>query len=493
MRVLLGLFLAFSPLALAETPAHDPGALDEILSPLKSDRLFRDADVAVQVVDLRTGEEVWAEGADTGLNPASTMKVLTAAVALKTLGPEYSFTTTFAADDLPDGAGILKGPLYVRGGADPTMVLEKLWKVARDLELEGVTKVEGDLVLDESMFGPDHSLVGWNKAADVERGPSYFPALSALSLNFNTVAIVIRPGAESGKPAVVKLETPSDGYITLESTMTTGRAGARPSIDIEREVTKNGMTFAVEGSVPADDRVRRYYRTVADPTAYFGAALRAVLAERGIEVTGKTRVGVVPEGAETLVSLSSPPLASILMDMNKYSSNFMAEQVMRTVGAEAKGAGTTAAGVAALREYLDGLGLDPKTYTLVNGSGLTRDAAIPPSVITAVLVDMARDKKVGSEFTSSLAIAGRDGTLRRRLTDEPGRLRGKTGTLDGVHCLAGYVESADGGMYAFAFLANGFRGGSSNVKRVHDEFAHLMFEVTSDASADDSAPTKASP
>ncbi len=470
----------------AALAADDPdsGALTSVLEPLTSDRLFRDADVAVQVVDLKTGEQVWARDADTGLNPASTTKILTAATALKNLGPAYSFTTIVYGATEPDGAGVIDGPLYVKGGGDPTLVVEKLWKLVRDLELAGVTKVDGDLILDESFFGEDHALIGWNKRRDIERGPSYFPALSALSLNFNTIAVVVRPGPESGKPAVVALETESDGYIEIENEMTTTRAGTRPRVKMDREVAKDGtMSFLMEGSVPVGDRVRRYYRTVHDPTAYFGAAFRAICEDRGIEVTGRTRTGVVPNSAEPLVSLSSPPLSSILMDMNKYSSNFMAEQVLRTVGAEVKGAGTTAAGIEVMREYLEGLGLEGDSFSLVNGSGLTREAEIPPSVLTAVLVDMAHDEQVGHEFTTSLSIAGRDGTLRRRLEDEAGRLRGKTGTLDGVHCLAGYVESGDGGRYAFAFLANDFRGGSYRVKRVHDRFARMMFAVTSDATA----------
>jgi D-alanyl-D-alanine carboxypeptidase/D-alanyl-D-alanine-endopeptidase (penicillin-binding protein 4) len=470
--------------AAPDAETADTGALTAVLEPLTGDRLFRDAEIAVQVVDVKTGEQVWARDADAGLNPASTTKILTAATALKTLGPSYSFTTIVYGATEPDGAGVIDGPLYVKGGGDPTLVVEKLWKLVRDLELAGVTKVDGDLVLDESFFGDDHRLVGWDKRRDIERGPSYFPALSALSLNFNTIAIVVRPGAESGKPAIVLPETEADGYVTIDNQMTTTRAGTRPRVQMEREVAKDGtVSFLMEGSVPVGDRVRRYYRTVADPTAYFGAAFRAICADRGIEVTGRTRTGVVPDSAEPLVSLSSPPLTNILMDMNKYSSNFMAEQVLRTVGAETKGVGTTAAGIEVMREYLEGLGLDPKSYQLINGSGLTRDAVIPPSVLTAVLVDMAHDEQVGHEFTTSLSIAGRDGTLRRRLEDEAGRLRGKTGTLDGVHCLAGYVESGDGGRYAFAFLANDFRGGSYRVKKVHDRFARMMFGVTTDAAA----------
>lgn len=483
MHLLLSLLIAAAP------AAPEPSfPLEDELKELTDDRLFRTADVAVQVVDVRTGEEVWARNPDTGLNPASTTKVLTAATALSTLGPSYSFETRVLASVPPDAAGVIAGDLIVVGGADPTMVVEKLWKLARDLELAGVTRVQGDLVLDESMFGPDHALPGWAKARDVERGPAYFPAVSALPLNFNTVALVIRPGAKVGAPAVVALETEAGEYVKLDSSMTTTKDGYRPRITIERDVTAAATAFSVAGSVPIDDRVRKYYRTVGNPTQYFGEAFKQLLADRGIEVTGGLRLGVTQEGDVELASLDSPPLTTVLMDMNKYSSNFMAEHVLRTVGAEVEGEGTTAAGVRAVQKYLSSIGVDAGSYTIHNGSGLAKDASLPPSVLTAVLLDMAHDPRVGHEFVSSLAIAGKDGTLRRRLTDKPAQVRGKTGTLSGVHCLAGYLEADDGGLYAFAFLVNGFGGGSSRVKRLHDAFARRMFTITSDGAADESAP-----
>lgn len=484
MRLLLSTLLLVGSPAFATDPAPEPLALEDVLGSIGSDRLFTDARVGVHVVDVRTGEAVWARDATVPLNPASTTKLLTAATALRTLGPAHTFTTTFLADDLPEPDGVLAGPLYVRGGGDPTLVVEKLWKMVRDLQLAGVKRIEGGIVLDESMFGPDHELPGWGKARDIERGPSYFPALSALSLNFNTVALAVRPGA-AGKPAVVLPETDAGDYIEVVSTVKTGGAGSRRFIDIDRHVLADGrMRFEVSGQVPADDPMRRYYRSVDDPTRYTGAVVGRLLAQAGIEVVGETRLGEVPEEAEYLTDFRSAPLTSILMDMNKYSSNFMAETVLRAVGFETRGEGSTAAGLAAVQEYLRGLGLE-EGYTLFNGSGLARDGAIAPEVLTAVLLDMARDPRVGAEFRSSLAIAGVDGTLRRRLRDAPNRLRGKTGTLDGVHGLAGYVEAQDGALYAFAFLANDFRGGSARVKRVHDEFAERMFDVSTDATADE--------
>jgi D-alanyl-D-alanine carboxypeptidase/D-alanyl-D-alanine-endopeptidase (penicillin-binding protein 4) len=215
-----------------------------------------------------------------------------------------------------------------------------------------------------------------------------------------------------------------------------------------------------------------------DPTAHFIAATTQMMAAEGVVVTGKHRRGATPTTADLVLEHRSSALSAILMDMNKHSNNFMAEQVLRALGAEAFGLpGTTEKGLRAVSDYLSSLGIDGSEYVLVNGSGLSRSALMRPSLMTAVLVDMAHDNRVGHEFLSSLAIAGEDGTLWRRLTEDPGRLRGKTGTIDGVHCLVGYVEASDGELYAFSFLVNAIKGDSSQVKRLHDRFARRMFTV----------------
>jgi serine-type D-Ala-D-Ala carboxypeptidase/endopeptidase (penicillin-binding protein 4) len=151
--------------------------------------------------------------------------------------------------------------------------------------------------------------------------------------------------------------------------------------------------------------------------------------------------------------------------------------VLRTLGAEVSGTGTTEAGIAVVRSYLDGLGVQPEEAILINGSGLSRSAMLAPVVLTAVLTDMARDRRVSPEFAASLSIGGTDGTLWSRLRDEPGRLRGKTGTIENVHCLAGYLDADDGRRYAFAFMVNDHGGRAQAVRDAHDSFARSMFGV----------------
>jgi len=468
-------------------------SLAPILDEITEHRLFRTGKVGFQVVDLRTGEEVFSHGPDTSLNPASTMKVVTSATALKMLGPSYRFTTDVYTDGEVDASGTLKGNLYIEGHGDPTMVVEKLWKLVGDLKSEGIERIEGHVVFDEDFHRPDYLLPGWNKKEDMARGPSYFATLSALSLNFNTAAILVGPGAEVGQEARVRLETPAGDAVEVVNEVKTVAASGRRSLVIEREVHEDGRTeFTVKGTVPLLGDHQRYYRTVADPTAQYMGAFQELMKQHGIGVTGRFRRGDTPHDADRILQIRSTSLATILMDMNKLSNNFIAEQVLRTLGAEVKEEGSTEAGLQVVQEYLATLGVGPEDVALVNGSGLSRQAELRPSVLTAILVDMARDPQVGQEFASTLAIAGYDGTLWSRLRDEAGRLRGKTGTIDGVHCLAGYVEDGAGERYAFAFLVNDHGGRVSTVKGLHDRFARTMFKWGSEPS-DEGGEASASP
>ena len=466
------------PVAAPQAPSP---SLEPLLGPLTEDRLFSTSKVAIQVVNLETGEEVFARNADTALVPASTMKAVTSATAFKRLGPGYRFTTDLAvAEDLrPDGNGVLKGNLYVVGHADPTIFADGLWKLVHDLKLEGVVKIEGNVVYDESFFDPNEYMIpGWDKDDDIENGPSYFPSIGALSVNQNSVGFVIGPGTEVGRPARVQLDTSLDGYVKVENHVVTVSASGRESVRFQRTWNEKDklLEFDITGTWPTDVDPQRSYRTILDPTAQFMAAFDAALDEQGVAVTGKHLRGIAPEDNDVLVQRRSDPLASILSDMNKSSNNFIAETVLRTIGAEVYGIpGTTDKGLRVVADYLTELGIDPSEYVLVNGSGLSRKSVLRPTHINAVLLDMAHDTRVGSEYRSSLAIAGVDGTLWRRLSENPGGVRGKTGTIDGVHALVGYVEAGNHQMYGFSFLVNGISGAPTAVKRLQDRFARRMF------------------
>lgn len=490
LRVLaLGLLL-FQP-ALAEPQAsttdevvapqqpEPPERLDvgELLRPFATDRGLRGASISMEIVDVQSGDVVFSKGADKALIPASTMKVLTAAVALRTLGPGYRFTTDVYADGPIDAAGVLRGNLYIKGQGDPSLVVERLWKLMQELKHEGIQEIRGDVVFDDSAFDRKPQMPGWTKEKDLREGPSYFATSSALSLNFNTVTFVVGPGSEVGGAARVMLDTPAGGYITVESEVVTGPSGSRRWLSLDREVQPTSMTFKLEGSVPSQDPVVRYYRSVSDPTAHFIAVWRELESGHGLKVKGKHRVGEVLPGAKLLRQHRSPLLTTILMDMNKYSNNFIAEQVLKAVGAESSGGpGSVAAGIEVVRAYLNEIEAKDPSLRLINGSGLSREGRLTANALNKVMIDMARHPTLSSEFAATLALAGWDGTLWSRIREDPGKVRGKTGTIDGVHGLTGYVTGSDGRLYAFSFLANDLRGGSGPVRRWHDRLLRLMIE-----------------
>ncbi|MEQ1502943.1 MAG: D-alanyl-D-alanine carboxypeptidase/D-alanyl-D-alanine-endopeptidase, partial [Myxococcota bacterium] len=475
------------PQAPAPEPATAPtlpvegAAVATALAAVSNSWLFTRAHSGLQVVDVETGQQVFSRNGDQLLNPASTMKVVTSAAALRNLGPSYRFTTDVYYDGELEPDGTLNGNLYVKGHGDPTFVTEKLWKLVGEIELLGVETVTGNVVFDDSFHTGGTVLPGWDKQDDVEKGTSYFATLSALSLNANTVVLVVRPGAEVGSAARASLETPVHGYVEIDNQVKTTPPGGRKFVEVERTVLPDGTKFTLTGTVPVDELDRTWIRrTVADPTAHFVAAFRQKIDESAIHVDGRYVRGTTPPDATALLSVDSPPLSQIVADMNKSSLNFFAEQVLRTVGAEVTGEGSTAAGLTVVSQYLQTIGVPPTDVVLINGSGLSRQAKIAPRALTAVLVDMARDPLVGSEFAASLAISGTDGTLWSRLREDPGRLRGKTGTLDDVHCLTGFVDSHGGRKYAFAFLVNDYGTRLQAVRDVHDAFARQMFLVGAD-------------
>lgn len=470
-----------------------PQPLQEALAQLSADPIFSTATVSVQVVDARTGAQVYAWGEDKSLVPASTMKLLTAATALRSLGPAWTYTTPVMTSATIDEAGVLDGSLYIKGQGDPTMVTERMYRMVMDLRLHGVKEIRGDVVFDDGYFADTTLIPGWDNENDIEDGPTYFAPLGALSVNYNIAAIVVRPAVTVGAVAHAEFEIPT-AVAVLENKLTTGSKTSRKWVKVERALDETGkiVTFTLTGNVPVESEVDTYYKTLADPLGNYMGTFAAMLKQEGIRVRGKLVPGTTPGDARVLFVERSESMLDILAEMNKHSNNFMAEQIARTIGAERAGLpGTTAKGTGVMAEYLGQLGIPASDYQLVNASGLSRNLTLKPSVLTKVLVDMWNNPSVGPEFLTTLSVGGRDGTLRSRFREEAlaGRVRGKTGTLNGVHCLSGYVRSQDNHVYAFAFLVNDIDGALSRARRAHDRLVGALAGTTGNvADGGDVAP-----
>ncbi|MEZ4401796.1 MAG: D-alanyl-D-alanine carboxypeptidase/D-alanyl-D-alanine-endopeptidase [Kofleriaceae bacterium] len=436
------------------------------------------ATIGAVVVDVATGEVLWSHDAERPLSLASVQKVLTATAALDRLGPDFRWRTTVYGQDFDAATGVVRGDLIVRGRGDPTLTAADLAALVRDLRWRGVTRIAGDLTVDASYFDGVDEPPRYDDQPRERAG--YRAPIAATSLERNAVTVVVTADRANLGLADVTLDPPGGDYVRVVQrevvTVTTGRTRVTAATVLRRD----HLELKVTGQINAADGVTFVRRRIDDPAALFGEGLRTALAAAGIRVRGR---GIVRRPADTypdavvLAEHSSAPLAEVIRTMAKYSDNFIAETVLKTLGAETRattGPGTWADGVWALQETLTAAGVPAGTARTENGSGLYDATAVSARAVAQVLVAGWRNFRIGPELASALAIGGVDGTLGRRLTgaDVRGRIRGKTGTLAAVASLAGYAGLDSTHPLAFVCVVNGLPSGTrGDAKRLQDRIA----------------------
>ncbi len=453
-----------------------PVPLGEKLDEIVSGPAFEGATVGVEAVSCASGDVIYSKNPGALLNPASNLKVLTSAVALDLLGPAYVFRTSVLHDGKFE-EGVVHGNLYIRGEGDPQLVYEGLWKLVKNLQARGLRRIEGDVVADDTYFDTVRLIPDWDRASRDDEAFAYDATLGALSVNFNTVAVYIRPGEQVGDPVRLTLETPTE-YVQVSSSATTGPRRSRTTLKFARGKTgKDFETLELSGRLPLGTRGVRYYRTVRKPARFALAVFSEFMRHEGIAIGGRLRVGRVPEGAEVILHHYSEPLGILVRYMNKLSSNFIAEQVLKTLGAEVFGEpGTTEKGLRVLRDYLAREGLPWEDSILLNGSGLSEHARVSAHQLAALLCHVWQDARIRPDFMASLSIAGVDGTLRRRMraTAAEGLVRAKTGSVRNVFGLSGFIPLNAQEVVGFAFLVNSVNGDVGAVKQAQDDWANAI-------------------
>lgn len=444
----------------------------------------------VLAVSLDRGDTLFALNPDRPLAPASNAKLFSTAAALYYLGPDFRFSTFLLADG-PVHDGVLAGDLILYGTGDPSIsgrMLEGpsavLRRLAASLEEAGIRRIAGDVVGDGSYFDDEWVGPGWEES---DLDDWYGAPVGGLSLAENMVSVRISPGG-AGAPAVIRT-TPATRGLALENRVRTVRSGS------------SAVTFQrIDGRLVATGQVRAggggISRSipVVDPANFAAAALSAVLEERGIAVDGGVRTVRRPE--ESRVSFSgggapavnaprvlgahlSPPLSEVAAVTNHVSHNLFAEALLKTVGRVVMGEGTFAAGVQAVRYFLEcELGPEPPEISQVDGSGLSRNNLLTARTTVRLLDYMPRSGFWESFFSSLPAAAVPDGLEQRmRGTPAAGNLRAKTGTIRRVSALSGYVTSADGERIAFSILANGVPS-NARAKRLEDAIGARLAAFT---------------
>lgn len=419
------------------------------------------AEVSFMAYDLNSKEVLASSGADRLINPASNAKLITSAAALHLLGPEFRWETEYHAT-APIVDGILNGDLIVKGSGDPTVVNERLASVADALYAKGLRKITGRIVVDDSVFDRNLEAKGW----ELEEAPdrAYAAPVSGLSLNFNAIGVQILPGKKN-RPAVVRVDPPvSTAHIA--GGIRTGSWVRRLRVGTEKHISRGDTLVTVSGQVGYRDGPRKIYRRIYNPPMYFGSAFAGFLNRRGIQVRDASVAAPVPSGARLLYVDQSPRLTEVISDLNHFSNNFIAESVIKTIGSEfaTSGPGTFDAGLKEVRAFLENdVGFVPRSYVFGNGSGLNDVNRFTARQLVQLLGFMHENYPLETDFKSSLAVAGTQGTIRNRMRNGPARqrLRAKTGTLRGVSALSGYVVDPENRELAFSILVQRY---PSNVR-----------------------------
>ncbi len=416
-------------------------------------RQLAESSLSVFVQEVGSSEPLLAFNADVPRNPASVIKLVTTFAALEALGPTYQWRTDAFVDGRLNG-GTLTGDLLLKGYGDPYLITERLWLLQRDLRNRGLREIDGDLVIDNTWFAREELDPG---AFDGQTYRAYNALPDALLVNYQAVNFIFRPDAARGRVEI--LADPALANVDMRNQMRLFKGGCSSSKSGISMVVGSGsprpqLTFS--GAVASDCAEYQLLRTILDGPAFAYGAFRALWEEQGGRVTGKFRQGQVPAGKTPFITFRSPPLAEVIRSVNKFSNNVMTRQIFLTLGAEKFGApGTLEKGERATLAALASRGLNFPELRIGNGAGLARDTRISAASLGRMLL-AAHAGPFQPEFQASLSLAGLDGTTRRRFKDDPSRgdMHLKTGTLNGVTSIAGFVHSESGTDYVVVAIMN---------------------------------------
>ncbi|SAL17080.1 D-alanyl-D-alanine carboxypeptidase/D-alanyl-D-alanine-endopeptidase [Caballeronia terrestris] len=406
--------------------------------------------------------------------PASTMKLVTTYAGLSLLGPDYRWKTTAYADGQVDTQGVLHGNLYIQGTGDPKLVPEELIDLVDQIRRNGITSIDGGLVLDKRYFDAatrDLPSFDNDDSAPYNVGPD--PLLYA----FKSLSFTLTPNPDGGVsidvlPQLAQLQIDNELHVTRGAC-----AGSLPAASPSVSQTASGF---VQASFIGDYPLRCGSRTInvaaLDHSTFFAGGFLALWKQTGGTFSGTTREGATPSSARLVGTHRSPVLSDVVRDINKFSNNVMARNLFLTIGAAtAKPPATPAKSAQAIQQFLHRSALPMNGLSLDNGSGLSRDEKIS-ALSLADLLQAANSSPVAQVFTESLPIAGVDGTMRNRLTNAGalGNAHIKTGTLRDVRAIAGYVGARNGESYVVVSFINDPRAEAA--RGAHDALLEWVYE-----------------
>ncbi|WP_430786456.1 D-alanyl-D-alanine carboxypeptidase/D-alanyl-D-alanine endopeptidase [Virgibacillus flavescens] len=445
---------------------------------IKNEPHLNGATIGVSVRSAATGELIYEHNGEKRMHPASNMKLLTGAAALSSLGRDHTFTTEILA-----GGQIinhsLQGDLYIKGMGDPTLVTTNFKDFAKKVSAKGIKQISGDIIADDTWYD------------DVRVSPDliwtdeqyyYGAQISALTASPNSdydagsVQIDVSPGKSVGVKPIVS-ETPRTDYVNVINNAETVAAGEEEDIEVGRKHGSNIIT--IEGTIPIDSWTVKEWMAVWEPTGYALDLFKQALASQGITWTGELKVGKAPESATVLVKHESMPLAKLMLPFMKLSNNVHAEVLVKEMGKVVKGEGSWEKGLEVIDEEMLKLGLDIETIKLRDGSGISGVSLIPPNQISKLLYEVQK-RDWYSTFNHSLPVAAAEdrmvgGTLRNRMKEisNYATIQAKTGTINSVSSLSGYINTRESETIIFSILNNNLLD-EDDGKEIEDKIVEIL-------------------
>ena len=418
-----------------------------------------------QFMRLSDGKILYQENPHKLLIPASVMKLVTSAAVLEQWGPQEKIHTPVYHTGQRKGFKIL-GDLVIKGQGDPLIISEKLWQFAADLRHLGIREISGDLYIDNSLFD-DQWRDQARKHSRLASTHAYDAPITAFGVNFNTYTVAMAPGNRPGAKALASLDPYPLRTLQIDNQVSTWSESQGSSLRLSRVSQKGASAVMVaRGGMGLSAPLKKIYRSVGDPVKAAGEIVRAFLNKEDIILQGQIKEGTPKSTGQKLYAIEGYPLKKIVESLNKYSNNYIADVLLKKLGAATSPPGSMEKGILSLQKFMTQKVEAEPGYIIQNGSGLDPRNRLNASQLVKLMAFMERRYDLFPEYLASLPAAGFDGTLDDRFQTKAtrpwqGYVRAKTGSLTApvsVASLAGYARHPKHGLVAFAVIENGKSG-----------------------------------
>jgi D-alanyl-D-alanine carboxypeptidase/D-alanyl-D-alanine-endopeptidase (penicillin-binding protein 4) len=468
--VILVLFTPVPAAAEAELPPELAAAI--------KDADFSSDGIGLFIQGVDNEKPLVALHADLFLNPASVIKLVTTAAALDMLGQGYRWSTEVMYTGNIEGH-TLNGDLYIRGNGDPYLTPERFWRLLNRIYIVGIHRITGDVLIDNSYFEPgkvDYA------AFDQQPYRTYNVGPNAVLVGFQATEFHLDIDTTGTDPAVKITPFPQSPRLRIinQVKLVNGSCNAwKKRLSLETRNNAGMLEVVFSGNYALACKQRTLYRRVSEAQDHYQHFFLPLWNQIGGSVDGKITQGIVPADAKRLLEESSISLAEAVRLVNKFSNNVMTRQILLSMGAQEFGPpGTTDKGIAAVNAWLVEHKLDHPDLQLDNGAGLSRDARISAGLLGELLLHVYKQAYM-PEFIAALPVSGYDGTMAHRFNDTPlvGHAHIKTGLLDFVQSMAGYVTTATGKRYVVVLLHNDKRAHTRSAEKLQNQLINWIYKL----------------